>query len=434
MANTVIQLKYSAIPSAVPASLADGEIALNYADGKFYYKNVTGQIVSFSGSGNVFSFATINANNSLITALSNNSILSIRPGVGIGITSDIINDIITIDSYASYNLAQAAFGYANGISAGSGGAAFDQANTKTYTFFQNTAPATSNAHDLWVNSDTGVVYENFGTNTSPIWAEFGPTGVNAGNAPGSGSFTNLTVSGNVNVNKQVIVTYTPTSAVNAAIEVYAANTRGGIGYADFLSATNLSGGATNPNKFFRLGSTGTIEIINSAYTATLASLSDGGNLSISGTISAGAYSAGQVIKDVMLSNSEVTVVSTTIATSGSVTNFVTYNYTPVSASSYLIVHYHLSKYQPQGTTDDSWYSQLLVDGEEIAYGWQMLNDNGTGTSGRSGVLFPLTGRYTNSNTSTKQIQVAARRDVADDSIIIDNSSTSMWLRITEIAR
>ena len=163
-------------------------------------------------------------------------------------------------------------------------------------------------------------------------------------------------------------------------------------------------------------------------------LTNDGNITTKGTIVPGAYSAGQVIKDVILSNSEVTVVSTTIAPSGTSTNFITYNYTPVSASSYLIVHYHLSKYQPHGTTDDSWYSQLLVDGAEIAYGWQMVNDNGSGTSGRSGVLFPLTGRYTNSSTSAKQIQVAARRDASDDSILIDNTATSMWLRITEVAR
>jgi len=101
MANTVIQLKYSATPSAIPANLANGEIALNYADGRFYYKNLTGQIVSFSGSSNVYSFATINANNSLITALSNNSVLTINPGDNIGITPDIINDIITISANLS---------------------------------------------------------------------------------------------------------------------------------------------------------------------------------------------------------------------------------------------------------------------------------------------------------------------------------------------
>jgi len=128
MSNTVIQLKYSATPGNIPSGLANGEIALNFADGKFYYKNVTGQIVSFAGSGNVYSFSTINANNSLITALSNTSTLTIKPGLGIGITSDIINDIITIDSYASYNLAQAAFGYANGLAVGSAAQAFGQAN------------------------------------------------------------------------------------------------------------------------------------------------------------------------------------------------------------------------------------------------------------------------------------------------------------------
>jgi len=424
MANTTIQLKKSATPTSAPAALANGELAINYADGKLYYKNLTGQIVSFNSTiVTPASFSTVNANGSLILADGANSTLTFVAGSGISMTSDIINDIITISSTANLKLA---YDQAN--------LAYSQANSKAYVFEQATAPTTANGADFWVHSDTGVMYQNFGNTTTPIWAEVGATGVSSNTNPGVGSFTDLYVSGNAAISKQLNVTYTPSTSVNAAIQVYAANTRGGIGYADFLSATNLSGGVTNPNKYFRLGSTGIIEIINSAYTAILASLSDSGNLSTSGTISAGAYTAGQVIKDVMLSNSEVTVVSTTIAPSGSTTNFVTYNYTPVSSSSYLIVHFHLSKYQPQGTTDDSWYSQLLVDGTEIAYAWQMVNDNGTGTSGRSGVLFPLTGRYTNSSTSAKQIQVGAKRDVADDSILIDNTATSMWLRITEVAR
>ena len=145
-------------------------------------------------------------------------------------------------------------------------------------------------------------------------------------------------------------------------------------------------------------------------------------------------SAGSVLKDTMLSNSEVTVVSTTIAATGSNVDFITYSYTPVSSSSYLIIHIHISKYEQSGTTDDSWFSVLRVDGAEIAYGWQKVNDDANGTSGRSGVLFPLTGRYTNSSTSAKTISVAARRDTADDSITINNSSTGIWLRITEVAR
>lgn len=145
-------------------------------------------------------------------------------------------------------------------------------------------------------------------------------------------------------------------------------------------------------------------------------------------------SAGSVLKDTMLSNTEMTVVSTTIAATSSNVDFITYSYTPVSSSSYLIIHFHCSRYIPAGTTDDSWFSILKAAGNEIAYGWQKVNDDGTGTSGRSGVLFPLTGRYTNSSTNAVTIAVAARRDTADDSITIDNSSTALWLRITEVAR
>lgn len=146
-------------------------------------------------------------------------------------------------------------------------------------------------------------------------------------------------------------------------------------------------------------------------------------------------SAGSVLKDTMLSNSEVTVISTTIAQTTSNVNFVTYNYTPVSSSSYLMIDFHLSKYVLGGSMDDDYYSILLVDGTEIAYGYQKFNDDSPGTNGRSGVLFPLMGRYTNSSTSAKQIQIAARRGSADDNISIDSGTPqTMWLRITEVAR
>jgi len=145
-------------------------------------------------------------------------------------------------------------------------------------------------------------------------------------------------------------------------------------------------------------------------------------------------SAGSVLKDTMLSNSELNIISTTIAQTTSNVNFITYNYTPVSSSSYLMIHFHLSKYIIPGSIDDSYFSVLAVDGSEISYGHQQFNDDAAGSSGRSGVLFPLMGRYTNSSTSAKQIQLAARRISADDSITIDNSSSAIWLRITEVAR
>lgn len=207
-------------------------------------------------------------------------------------------------------------------------------------------------------------------------------------------------------------------------------TVGGTGYTDFIKVTNTAVGATNINKTFRVNNTGGLEIVNSAYSALPLSLSDSGNLIVGGTVTPQAWTAGQVIKDTMLSNTDITVSTTTIGTSGSDTDFITYSYTPVSSNSYLIIHYHLAKYDATaGTGNDSWFSRIKVDGGEITFSWQT-----TVNGFRSGALFPLTGRYTNSNTSAKSIVVACRRDSADDSITIVNSSTSMWLRITEIAR
>jgi hypothetical protein len=155
-----------------------------------------------------------------------------------------------------------------------------------------------------------------------------------------------------------------------------------------------------------------------------------GNAVFTGFVKANAWRAGQVINDIMLSNTEVTVSTTTIATSTSDTDFLTYSYTPVSSNSYLIIHYHLANYDfSGGTGNDSYISRIKVDGTEITYSTQStVNGN------RSPVLFPLTGRYTNSSTAAKSIVVACRRNSADDSITITNSSTSMWLRITEIGR
>jgi len=155
-----------------------------------------------------------------------------------------------------------------------------------------------------------------------------------------------------------------------------------------------------------------------------------GNLVTTGFVKANAWRAGQVVNDISLSNTEVTISTTTIATSNADTDFLTYSYTPLSSNSYIVIHYHLSSYSFEGGTgNDSYFSRIKVDGTEITYSRQStVNGN------RTGVLFPITGRYTNSSTSAKSIVVACRRDSADDSITIVNTATSMWLRITEIGR
>lgn len=311
-------------------------------------------------------------------------------------------------------------------------------NTKGNTYsVSDTTPEAPSAGDIWFNSSTGktfVYYDSFWV--EPGQNNVGPTGpAGATGATGPAGPTGPTgPAGADGVTPAAPLTLTQSSNnAEYPLTISSANQQGGgAGYSDILKIVNSKSGSTNPNKFLRMTDAGALEIVNSAYTATTMNLDNSGNVVFSGFVRGNA--PGTVLKDTMLSNTEVTVVSTTIAATSSNVDFITYNYTPVSSSSYLIVHIHISKYTNAGSTDDSWWSVLKVDGSEIAYGWQMVNDNNNGTSGRSGTLFPLTGRYTNSSTSTKTIAVAARRDTADDSMTIDNTATSMWLRITEVAR
>ena len=93
----------------------------------------------------------------------------------------------------------------------------------------------------------------------------------------------LVVGGGVGITGNINLVYNPLTTIGSAIQLTGKDTQGGTGYFDFLKSTNTTSGATNPNKTFRLNSTGGVEIINSAYTSTLFSLSDAGAMNISGS-------------------------------------------------------------------------------------------------------------------------------------------------------
>ena len=412
MANTIIQLKHSTVTGNVPVALANGEISINSRDGKLFYATPSGVVTAFNpypGPSGLDTEIQFNDAGSLggsekLTFNKTTGLLTVNGTVRANIFSDDGTDLLV---------------FANN--------AYNTANSKTQVYQQNNAPSTAGATDFWI-ANTGVMYENFGNTTNPVWAEVGPTSVASNTLPGAVVATTLTTSNSVSV------TYTPPTTINAAVQISAANTKGGTGYGDVLLITNSSTGATNPNKYFRLNSTGTLEIINSAYSAAIFTITDGGSLTVAGSITPTTWTAGQVIKDTMLSNSEITVSATTVATSTSDTDFISYSYTPVSASSYLIIHVHVASYdaaKTAGSGQDSYFSRIKVDGNEIVYGSQYTRDTYTF---RTGVLFPLTGRYTNSSTAAKSITVGVRRDSADDSITITNSQTALWMRITEVAR
>jgi hypothetical protein len=80
-----------------------------------------------------------------------------------------------------------------------------------------------------------------------------------------------------------IFTINYTGSSDSSLVISGSNTRGGAGFHDFLVAKNGASGATNTNKFFRVNSTGGLEIINSAYSAVILRLTDTGQLALGGT-------------------------------------------------------------------------------------------------------------------------------------------------------
>jgi len=261
IANTILIHKKSGVSGNVPSTLANGELAINYADGKLYYKNSLGTITSISSSG-ANSFATINASGTLVFATSNNDILTFLGTNGVSISACSTSKTVTIGDGVTFNVA----------------------NSKTQTYYQNNSPSSPNANDLWV-ANTGVMYENFGNTSYPVWAEVGPTGTISNSAPGIINATSISASSET-------ITYTPATTTGAGITISAANTQGGTGYADVLKFTNISGGATNANKTIRLDGTGNLQVVNSTYQSTSLSLTDNGDMTLSGNLTVNGINAG----------------------------------------------------------------------------------------------------------------------------------------------
>jgi len=157
-----------------------------------------------------------------------------------------------------------------------------------------------------------------------------------------------------------------------------------------------------------------------------------GNVDTTGTISARTFLPGQVINVSMLTNANLPTMTRTITPSPTATNVFSITFTPKYSNSYLIVEFQ-TVYSLIGAGSDNSFAYLYVnDGTDYQIGktYQQWN-NTSGT--RSGVLFPLVGRYTNSNTSAKTIRVDLHNQTDADPITLE-SDISTWLKITEIGR
>ena len=273
MANKVL-LKKSSTAAKVPVvgDLDYGELALNYTDGKLYYKTASNTIDSIPSVS-----ATATLTNKTLTS----------PTINSGALSGTFSGAITLsDTTASSSTTTGALkisgglGVAGSIYADKIYAVNNGAGTNVYVGDDVVLGDINQANTLGLRGqqDASQAYIVFGNANNTAY--IGRSGTNP-----------LQVTGQFKVDSGTI---TGASAVAMQIAGYA--NKGGTGYHDFLSVTNGYGSATNASKWFRLNSTGGLEIINSAYTANIFNLTDAGVLSVP-QISAGGSTgtSGQVL-------------------------------------------------------------------------------------------------------------------------------------------
>ena len=161
-----------------------------------------------------------------------------------------------------------------------------------------------------------------------------------------------------------------------------------------------------------------------------------GNVTGAGTITPSVWNAGDVIQMRAFKPGDAGVYAIgTAATSTSNETFFSCSFTPRSTTSYIVAEIS-AKYEPAGGGNDSFFSTLTVNGPsgtEMGFSKQVFSSAAGGD--RSGVLFPLSGRYTNSSTSPITVCANVRRDSSDDSINFDyTNASSITMTITEIGR
>ncbi len=152
-----------------------------------------------------------------------------------------------------------------------------------------------------------------------------------------------------------------------------------------------------------------------------------------GIVTQTAWDVGEVINTRVYNNTDLNMSATTTINSTTYTNVATITYTPKSTTSHLWIEFDAHYDFSNGTTTDDFFSRITVGGSAIVEKNQiMVGQIGGGT--RSGTIFPISGRYTNTTTSGIAITVQAKWGSADDAIRVYGSTTSGYMRIQEIGR
>jgi hypothetical protein len=162
-----------------------------------------------------------------------------------------------------------------------------------------------------------------------------------------------------------------------------------------------------------------------------------GNIAASGTIRGAA--AGSILNMVFVDESvnSLGANGVTITASGNDETVLTYNYTPVSATSLILIEFDADFSIPgnHGGVDDALTSKVKVAGTSVQSKTQQFRKVAVNAQEwvemRSPTLFPISGRYLNASTSAVAITITVARTSGDDGATIGNDYI---LKITEIAR
>jgi hypothetical protein len=164
------------------------------------------------------------------------------------------------------------------------------------------------------------------------------------------------------------------------------------------------------------------------------------NITSVGTMIPSSYRSGQVINIVFLQstdfgqfNGTITPANNELGTSYKVAE---YDYTPLHASSKIVVDYGCLYTVGGNSTsaNDEFDSQIIINDVAVARRYQrwLQSGGGAGTGTRGSTLFPITGGASNASLGVKNIKILIRRYSGDDTITFANASFDACMRITEI--
>jgi hypothetical protein len=342
------------VPGA--ANVLVGEPVLNLADRLLYTKDNTGNVIVISSgfAGNIaslaFEAANVAASYTVAGVAGNVSNIQLASGITTSglLTTANISELTNLyftnaRSRASISIASGNVNGKGSYDSSTGILSINAANVTVST----SAPINPNIGDVWIQADTATEYLFFSDGDTFQWVETGLaatssagtstygdsnvallgyatnanvalkanvadlktanvaevtnlyfTNARATSAVTNSSLSNITVSGSAvisgNITSSGLITSSITgSPTNTALyNLSAGNTFGGTGYADVIKLTNTSGGSTNPNKYIRLNSSGSLEVINSAYLLDILTLTDTGALTVRNTITSNGFTVG----------------------------------------------------------------------------------------------------------------------------------------------